>query len=174
MTPESVLSGLRKELGKKMKNARIDRRPHNMKEKNVVVSIWFDIDRKDLKKAVGHLCEKYPDPHFAVCSGYDLEKSIVMLYHFTLNYGVRAGEMTVNMRLELPKKDPSVETITGLIPGALVSEREMQEMLGVKVKGIPDSRRLFLDPTFPKGVYPWRRDEKGPQELARNVHGGKS
>ena len=45
-------------------------------------------------------------------------------------------------------------------------------MLGVKIKGIPDSRRIFLHPGFPAGVFPWRRDETGPEKLVRNLHDG--
>jgi len=43
-------------------------------------------------------------------------------------------------------------------------------MLGVTIKGIPDSRRVFLTDDFPEGVYPWRKDEKGPRKLIRNLH----
>ena len=43
-------------------------------------------------------------------------------------------------------------------------------MLGVVVEGIPDGRRLFLPEDFPKGVYPWRRDEKDLKKLYRNLH----
>ena len=57
-----------------------------------------------------------------------------------------------------------------MIPGALISERELQEMLGVKIKGIPDSRRLFLPKEIPRGVYPWRRDSKGLGKLVRNLN----
>jgi membrane-bound hydrogenase subunit beta len=37
-------------------------------------------------------------------------------------------------------------------------------MMGVEVVGIPDKRRLFLPEDFPEGVYPWRKDEKGPPD----------
>jgi len=43
-------------------------------------------------------------------------------------------------------------------------------MLGVKIKGIPDSRRVFISDDFPKGMYPWRKDETGPQKMVRNLH----
>jgi len=43
-------------------------------------------------------------------------------------------------------------------------------MLGVKIKGIPDSRRVFISDDFPQGMYPWRNDETGPQKMVRNLH----
>ena len=44
------------------------------------------------------------------------------------------------------------------------------EMLGVKIIGIPDDRRLFVSEDFPKDVYPWRRDETGPEKFYKNLH----
>ncbi|MCD6495871.1 MAG: NADH-quinone oxidoreductase subunit C [Candidatus Aenigmarchaeota archaeon] len=170
MNAESVLKGFRKEFGSKIKDITIQKVPNSLKKKLFAERIWFSVGRKHLHSAVEYLCRTYPDPHFAVCSGYDTGKEIELLYHFTVNYGVRAGEITITMRVMLPKNDLQTDTITDLIPGAIISEREMQEMLGIKVKDIPDSRRLFLDDTFPRGVFPWRKDETGPDKIARNVH----
>ena len=76
----------------------------------------------------------------------------------------------MNIAVELPKSKPEIETISDLIPGAVITEREKQEMLGVKVINIPDNRRLFLPEDFPEGVYPWRKNEKGMEKLIRNLH----
>ncbi len=170
MTPESVLHSFKKKFGNKVKKGRVEKIPHKMKHTNHLKRVWFEVDRTVLKKAVAHLCKEYPDPHFSVCSGYELGKEIVVNYHFTVNYATRVGEIIVTMSVHLPKKDPVVDSITRLIPAAIISEREMQEMLGIKVRGIPDSRRLFLDDSFPKGVFPWRRDEKGPEKLVRRTN----
>ena len=78
--------------------------------------------------------------------------------------------MNLHLSVELPKSNPTIETVCDLIPGALVTEREKQEFLGVKIKGIPDSRRLFLPDDIPEGVYPWRRDETGAEKFYKNLH----
>lgn len=173
MNANEVVSGFRKRFGTRIKQVRVQEVGNSVGKKPVTERIWFRTDRKHLHDAVAYLCEKYPYPHFSFCSGYDTGKGLELLYHFSINYGVRAGEIMLTMDVALPKKDPVIGTITDLIPGALIAEREMQEMLGIKVKGIPDSRRLFLDKSFPKGVFPWRRDETGPEKLIRNVHGDK-
>jgi membrane-bound hydrogenase subunit beta len=43
-------------------------------------------------------------------------------------------------------------------------------MLGIKIEGIPDSRRIFLPDDFPEDTYPWRRDEKGVQKMIRDLY----
>ena len=90
--------------------------------------------------------------------------------HFVLNHDVRLGEINLNISVELPKSKPEIETICDLIPGALITEREKQEMLGVKIIGIPDERKLFLPDDFPEGIYPWRKDDTGPEKLYKNLH----
>jgi membrane-bound hydrogenase subunit beta len=94
------------------------------------------------------------------------------VYHFSLFHGGRGRELSLNITVILPKSDPVIETITDLIPGALISEQEKQEMLGVKIQGIPKDSRVFIADDFPKDVYPWRRDETGPGKLVRNLHEG--
>jgi membrane-bound hydrogenase subunit beta len=75
------------------------------------------------------------------------------------------------IRVTLPKTDLTIPTITDVIPGAIFSEREVQEMMGITVTGIPDDRRLFIPEDFPKGVYPWRRDETGPEKMLKVLPG---
>ena len=72
-----------------------------------------------------------------------------------------------------PKKDLTIPTVTDLIPGAIFTERETQEMMGVEVIDIPDGRRLFLAGDLPEGIYPWRKDEKKLEEYLRVLPGRK-
>ena len=139
----------------KIKSAEIKIRTEGSK-KTEIVNIWMKIDKSIFKDVIKHLCD-YQYPHLAVVSGNDYEKIIELVYHFSLNYGIDRKEISLNIAVELPKSKPEIETICDWIPGALITEREKQEMLGVKVIGIPDNRRLFLPDDFPEGVYPWRK-----------------
>ena len=96
--------------------------------------------------------------------------TINIVNHFTLFHGVRGREVSLNITVPLPKSDPIMDTITDLIPGALISEQEKQEMLGIKVKGIPKDQRVFVSSDIPDGVFPWRKDETGAEAYARNLH----
>ena len=135
-----------------------------------MVHIWMTVDKSIFKKTVQHLMTLEQYPHLAVASGYDMGKTINLVYHFAVGFGKRGGEISLNMTVELPKANPTIETITDLIPGALITEQEKQEMLGVKVKGIPKNKRVFISEDFPKGMYPWRKDEKNAEKMARNLH----
>ena len=167
--PLSVVNAFEKKFGKKF-SARIETKKHRAKKIVVVKMVWAKIDKRLFKEAVAFICELQPMPHFSVASGYDLGETIELIYHFALGFGGKLDEFIFSLKVILPKNDLVLESITDFIPGALISERELQEMLGVKIKGIPDSRRLFLPKEIPKGVYPWRRDSKGLQKLVRNLN----
>ena len=132
-------------------------------------TIWMKVDKSAFKDIIKHLCT-IQFPHLGVASGNDLGKTIELIYHFTVGFGKRFGEINIHISVELPKSKPELETICDLIPGALITEREKMEMLGVKIIGIPDSRRCFIPDDIPKDIYPWRRDEKGPEKLYKNLH----
>ena len=124
--------------------------------------VWLKIARESLIPALKRLVEiQYP--HVSVIAFCDTGAQVDLMYHFHVYWGIPHEEVLVTLTVSLPKTDLKVPTITGIIPGALTSEREKQEMLGIEVVGIPDSRRLFLPEDFPPGVYPWRKDETGIQ-----------
>lgn len=123
--------------------------------------VWVQTRRESLRKAVQRLIQIHY-PHLGVISCSDRGATIEMLYHLFVYHGQPHREIMVTLSFEVPKTDPVVPTITDLIPGALTSEREKQEMIGVRITDIPDNRRMFLPDDFPAGVYPWRKDETGP------------
>ena len=168
LTPEGVVKSFKDQFKTKIKDVKIVERAAGSK-KNKTPNIWMKVDKSAFKGVIKHLCD-LQFPHLAVTSGNDLGKNIELIYHFTLNFGGRMEEINLNISVELPKTKPEIETICDYIPGALITEREKMEMLGVKIIGIPDDSRCFLPDDFPKGVYPWRRDKTGPDKLYKNLH----
>jgi membrane-bound hydrogenase subunit beta len=168
LTPEQLVKYFKDEFKTKIKGAEIKKRAAG-KKKNETASIWMKVDKSAFKGTIKHLCD-LQFPHLAIISGNDLGNTIELIYHFTVNFGKRMEEVNFNISVELPKSKPEIETICDYVPGALITEREKQEFLGVKIKGIPDDRRLFLPDDFPNDVYPWRRGEKGLEKLYKNLH----
>ena len=171
VTPEEIVSSFQTRFPQGITQPRVERRNGGIL-KTEFVHVWFRIETGLLKEAVKHLFAFEQYPHFAVTSGYDLGDTIELVYHFSLFYGERGREMSLNMTVTLPKDNPVIDTITDLIPGALISEQEKQEMLGVQIRGIPKDARVFVADDIPEGIFPWRRDETGPDKLVRNLHEG--
>ena len=171
IAPEDVLGSFQTKFPEGVTQHRIERRTSGTM-KSEFHHLWFRVETRFFKDVVKHLFTFEQYPHFAVTSGYDLGDTIELVYHFSLFHGERGRELSVNMTVSLPKKNPVIDTITDLIPGALISEQEKQEMLGVIIQGIPKDTRVFVADDIPKGVFPWRRDETGPDNLIRNLHEG--
>ena len=169
LKPEDIVKSFKDEFKGKIYESRIEKYVRGLK-KNEFFHVWMKIDRDIIKDFVKHLkkFEKYP--HFAVSSGYDIGETIDIVYHFSVGYGEKGRDISINATVSLPKSDPTIDTITDIIPGALISEQEKQEMLGIIVKDIPKNERVFVAKDFPEGVYPWRKDEKGPDKYINNLH----
>jgi len=132
-------------------------------------SVWMTIPRDILVDAVNELIT-IDYPHLGVVAAADNGDIIDLLYHLQVFFGGVHEEIEVIFTVKIPKSDPHVPTISALIPGAVYTEREKQDMIGVIVDGIPDSRRIFLPDDFPEDVYPWRKDEKGiPASMVRDL-----
>ena len=131
--------------------------------------VWLKIARESLVSTLKRLVEiQYP--HVSVIAFCDTGAQVDLMYHFHVYWGIPHEEVLVTLTVSLDKADLKVPTITGIIPGALTSEREKQEMLGIEVVDIPDSRRLFLPEDFPVGVFPWRKDATGiPPDMVKDL-----
>lgn len=90
--------------------------------------------------------------------------ALTVLYHFA------EGADVVTLRVNVPRENPEVPTLRGLIPLAAMYEQELNEVLGVAIAGAPESDRLFLPDDWPAGAYPLRKDFHPDQiEIARET-----
>jgi len=170
LEPKAVIQSFERALDGALLNSHIYEREVGL-NKHVYTSLWLDIERDGFRPAIYHTCQLQDRPHFSVISEVDLDDTVDLLYHFSLYTGELRKAIALVLRITLPKTDLSIPTITDIIPGAIFAEREAQEMMGVKVVGIPDDRRLFIPEDFPEGIYPWRRDETGPDKMLKVMPG---
>lgn len=119
--------------------------------------IFVTVPRNDLIKTVNILSSELNIQHLSTITARDTGSDIEILYHFMLN-GV-----VITIRTSCPKDDPTVESIVKIFPGAILYERELNDILGIVPKGHPDLRRLVLPDDW-VGGYPLRKDWKPPQE----------
>ena len=128
--------------------------------------VWVTADRGNFRSVIQKLVEMYTYPQLSFIVAQDLGDRLQLIYSFEVNSGKPLEAVEVSVKVDIPKDDPRIETITDMFPGAEVYEREAQEMIGVDVVGLPDKRRLLIPEDFPEGVFPLRVDEKGiPPEL---------
>jgi Ni,Fe-hydrogenase III component G len=129
--------------------------------------IFLKVAHRDLVATATLLRDKYDCAYLATLSGVDKGETFEFLYHFA------SPVANINLRTEIPRSDPHLASICGVIPGAVLYERELQDMFGVVVDGIPDPRPLVTPDDWPAGNYPLRKDWKF-ERTQEVIPGGKS
>ena len=168
MKPQEIADRFVQKFGSRVSDIRVKEWYEGVK-KLPQKTVWMTIPRDTLNDAVAELIA-IDYPHLGVIAAADNGEMIDLLYHLQVFFGGKHEEICVVLTVQVPKSDPHVPTISGLIPGAVYSEREKQDMIGIIVDGIPDARRIFLPEDFPEDVYPWRKDEKGiPPSMVKEL-----
>jgi len=111
------------------------------------------IERENLKQVALGLSESGFDL-FQFVSATDFPDSIKLIYRI---YSTKIkNKVSIFIKTELPKSDPVVDSVVSIWPAANWHEREMYDLFGVKFKGHPDLRRLFMPEDWVG--YPLRKD----------------
>ena len=114
--------------------------------------VFVKIERQNLLESLRLLKDKFGITHLSTITGLDRGEFFEMLYHL-------ANEsLSLTVRTPVPRTEPDVPSICEVIPGAVLYEREIQEMFGIIVKNIPDPRRLLLSDDWPEDQHPLRKD----------------
>ncbi len=124
--------------------------------------IFIFINQQDLLEVIRTLKTTWGATHLSTITGVDKQESFELLYHLA------NAEASITVRLLIPRNHPHVQSICEVIPGAILYEREIQDMFGIVVDGIPDPRPLLLSDDWPKGEYPLRKDwkfERPPEKI---------
>ena len=93
-------------------------------------------------------------------TGYDDGVMLNFLYHLASDKGI-----VLNLRINTPREKPLIKTITEYFPSADLYERELMDLLGTQVEGLPAGRRYPLPEDWPKGEYPLRKDWRTDKEV---------
>lgn len=122
------------------------------------------VPRERLLEFVGYLRNE-PDLHFNflkdVCAvDWNRRKE-----RFELIYNLWSIDHNIRLRVKCftEEKNPHVDSVTGLYPGANWYERETYDMHGIIFDGHPDLRRMympedFVDPNTGEPLYPLRKE----------------
>lgn len=118
--------------------------------------IWVDVDYPKFAEVFDFAVKKLNFNSLCTITGLDENVNLSFLYHIARPDGVM-----LNIKISVPKDNPTIKTITNYFPGAEVSERELVDLFGAKVDGLKEGFRYPLTDDWPKDQYPLRKDWKG-------------
>ncbi len=119
----------------------------------------FEVSAERLREVVGGLA-KFKNIYVSSISGVDYVSEGFIEINYCL--WVVDERFMVITKVRVPRDSPKVPTIYDLIPGALNSELEAYDLLGVVFEGNEKLRRGFLTPSevASQGLFPLRKDFK--------------
>ena len=98
--------------------------------------------------------------YLVAITGLDLgpaENRLEILYHFC------HGADCLTLRVPGPTAGAHIPSLSPIIPLAAFYERELREMLGIRVEGLLAPDHLYLPDNWPANLYPLRKDAILPQ-----------
>ncbi len=121
------------------------------------------VDLNQLRPALELLAKELGFDALATITGMDSGEKLEIIYHLT-----QKGSVVVNLKVFVPKTLGKIKTIIDLYPPAELYEREMVDLLGLAVEGLPPGRRYPLPDNWPADQHPLLKDWK----LDDNMKGG--
>lgn len=115
--------------------------------------IFILINKKAFMKTIRYLTKEMGFSHLSTITGADVGKEIEVIYHLN-----RGGKIELSLKIRVVKDKPVLLTITNIIPGATLYEREVHDLLGVIFEGHPDLSPIVLPEGWPSNVYPLRNE----------------
>ena len=115
--------------------------------------IFIIIDKKAFGKTIRYLTKRMGFSHVSTITGVDVGKEIEVIYHLN-----RDGKIELSLKVRVAKDKPVLPTVTNIIPGATLYEREVHDLLGVTFEGHPDLSPLILPEGWSQDVYPLRKE----------------
>jgi len=138
---------LKKEIEEKFKDSLTEL---NIPRKN---RLWLTISPDKALDLMKFLKEKGYN-HLSTITGFDEEQNLGAIYHIT-NYHI-----VVNVRVKTPRENPILKTVREIYPVCESYERELEDLFGIKIEGMPPGRNYPLPEDFPKDIHPLRKDVK--------------
>jgi Ni,Fe-hydrogenase III component G len=120
--------------------------------------IFVNVDYQNFRKVFEYAVNEAGFAHLCTITGLDEGNVYGVMYHLAGIDGI-----LLNIETSVPKENPVVKTVTDMFPSAALSEREIDDLLGIKVDGLAPGRRYPLPDDWPIGDHPLRKDWKMKQ-----------
>ena len=117
--------------------------------------LFAHVPGDDVREVFGYVVRDMKFPILCTITGLDEGATLGVIYHVARESGV-----VLNLATSVPKERPVLETVTDYFPAADAYERELVDLLGFQVQGLPEGPRYPLPDDWPAGECPLRKDWK--------------
>ncbi len=121
--------------------------------------VFATVTSSALPSTVQFLKDNFDIKHVSTITGVDQGNEIGVYFHLM---GARqkadSHEIVLSLKATTSKTEPRLPSMTTIIPGAALYEREVHDMFGVIFEGHPDLSPLIIPDGWPANLYPLRKE----------------
>ena len=125
--------------------------------------IWAEAGLDNFRKVLDYAVKDLGFSILCTITGLDEGARFGFIYHIAKPDGTM-----LNLKTWVLKKDAAIKTITDTFPAADIYEREVSDLLGIKIDGLGPGRRYPLPDDWPDREYPLRKDWKRSDHAQSN------
>jgi Ni,Fe-hydrogenase III component G len=118
--------------------------------------IFGEVSLADFSNVFDYAVKTLKFSILTVITGLDEGTVFGAIYHLSNEQGIM-----LNLHTTTPRDNPLLQSVTKYFPSADAYERELVDLLGIKVEGLPQGNRYPLPDGWPENQYPLRKDWKG-------------
>jgi len=117
--------------------------------------IWAEVELPRCREVFDRAVDGMGFTIICIITGLDEGEDLGFLYHVADESGI-----ILCLHTRAPKADPRIVSVSDRFPSAHIYERELVDLFGAKVEGLPPGNRYPLPDGWPEGQYPLRKDWK--------------
>ena len=117
--------------------------------------VFLEVPYAQFRQVFEHAVNVLEFRQLCTITGLDEGETLAFMYHLAHTDGT-----VLSLKTRVPKSAPVLQTITDIFPGGTSYERELVDLLGAQVQGLPAGNRYPLPDSWPDGQYPLRKDWK--------------
>ena len=118
--------------------------------------VFADVPAEHFTEVFDHLVHHLKFNELPAVIGLDEGDTFGIIYDLC-----KEGRLVLNLKTHVSRENPVINTVTKIFPSADAYERELIDLFGIQVQGLPPGPRYPLPDNWPKGEYPLRKDWKG-------------
>jgi len=115
--------------------------------------LWADVDYQKFHEVFEYAYRNLEFTHLCTITGLDEGVNLAFIYHLARKDGIM-----LNLKTRVLKDKEAIKSVVAFFPGAAIYERELIDLLGAKVDGVPTASRYPLPDDWPAEQYPLRKD----------------
>ena len=116
--------------------------------------IWAEAPYERSREVLEFAARELGFSHLCMVTGLDEGENLGLIYHVAQP----DDGIVLNLKTRVPKTNPAVKSVVDLFPDSVIYEREIADLFGVQVSGLPEGKRDPRPDSWPAGQYPLRKD----------------